>query len=178
LIYYISLQSKNKLKLFFLILMVLFSFNFIFKLPFMTEKIYKTYLMDTDVYSIEKSLNSTFLGYKYAPNRFASFYIDFIDFTKDPIFGRGINQKTRYFDKSENLNLSNGLSSWLVTFGLCGFILLIFNLYKSLLLLCNEYKSKYPIFIVTGILIMAFSEPLLYTPLLFSIQYYYLARQK
>ncbi|GAB4447255.1 MAG: hypothetical protein Fur0028_02100 [Bacteroidales bacterium] len=147
---------------------------FIVNQSFMKDKIESIFYYDTNTYIVERDIQyAQKTGGTFSANRFASFLIDFRYFISDPLLGRGLNENTRNSNQTQNINYSNGLSDLLVKFGIFGFILYFLLISISIKKLNNLYKIKYPSIVVLGIVIVGFSETLLYTPLLFSIQYFY-----
>jgi len=160
---YFSIMSIIKLS--FLLVFI----YFVTSLSFVGEKTIATFTNDTQFTNFEKLYLYSEAGNRVSFERFASFLIYFKDFTGDPIFGRGINKKLKYYDKNENIALANGVGSHLVSVGSIGFLLLLILMFLSIR---KYFNSKYfSIAFLFIILSLTFSEPLLYTPLIFSISF-------
>ena len=96
-------------------ILLVFSFIYIFQqIPFLQDKI-----------NIQKNKTvSEDLNYS-RKNRFGSFIVDMKDFIDYPISGRGVNNLTRYnnaYDIEMN-NRNNGITDFLVKFGIIGFLI-------------------------------------------------------
>lgn len=108
----------------------------------------------------------------YGNNRFESFIMDMNDFAKYPIFGRGISDQSRYdTDEIELNNRNNGISDFLVKFGIIAFLVYFIEMYKSLVtlgLFYNQNKKIGLLFYFTIILI-GFSEPFYVFPFFFGL---------
>ncbi|MCF8394766.1 MAG: hypothetical protein K9H06_12735 [Melioribacteraceae bacterium] len=174
--YYFNLNNTKKNIIYFIVYVP--AFIIIINQPFVYDKIENTYDIETNDLQVTRMRNfSSSQGEMYTPSRFASLIIDYRDFVKDPILGRGLNKETRFSSESENVNFANGLSNLLVKFGIIGFLLYFYFLSKSIKKLSIEYDKKYYFIILMGIIAIGFSEPLLESPLLFSIQYYFFKKR-
>jgi len=133
---------------------------------------FKTYFT-SDIIQLNEGLGTSGSDYSYTTNRFASFILDIEDLSADPLLGRGINDKTRYYGHL-NVKRSNGLSDLILKLGLILFSLFSFGLYKSSSILFKEKELKGPLIFVALIFTVAFAEPILYTLFVFSISFYHL----
>jgi hypothetical protein len=109
--------------------------------------------------------------------RFAGLLLNYEDFRKSPILGIGGHDALT--EKSEHhwdINSVNGLGNYLVTFGLLGILVLIYNMNKSFQSITSEYGLKGNYYLVLMVLVIAFSFMLIESPLFFSFQIYYLSR--
>ncbi len=114
----------------------------------------------------------------FVPNnsrgRFISAKIDFKDFKKNLITGRGLIKQTRFKINDENLFINhrtNGLSDLAVRFGVIGFILYFYLLFISFKQFCiiNRFNPNFSYFIVAIIMATAFGQPLLLSHVFFSL---------
>lgn len=95
-------------------------------------------------------------------NRIKSFVVDINDFTTSPYYGLGLDDRTRYIDYDINgvSNRNNGISDYLVRFGLIGFLIYFFSMFKGIKNLLSYYganKNLRYLFILL-IFIIGFSE--------------------
>ncbi len=150
----------------------------LFQLPFMSSKISKlSSNPNKQLNSAIRLANDT--NIPQSLGRFAGLLMNIKDFEKAPVFGIGGHDLlTEKVQNNWDVNSVNGLGGYLVTFGLIGLILLLFNLSMTFLNLTNEYDLKGFYYLVMVILIVTFSFVLLPTPLFFAFQLYYLARAK
>lgn len=146
-LYYLQL-NKTSTKYFIvpaLIVSAVFSY---YQFTFLGEKI------DKNTKSISTSNTS---------NRFVSALTDIEDIEEYWIFGRGINEETR-FDDSENdfmdMHRNNGVTALLVNVGLIGGILYFSLIAKSFKVLCAQANlpSSFLLPIMLVVLIIGFSE--------------------
>jgi len=134
----------------------------VINLPFMRNKIIDEYNnVDNkiyDVYNENRSKDMMSLG------RMASFKVDIIDMMQSPIFGLGGNTEAKTTSNSIVVNKTNGLSLFLVTWGLLGFVLLLYSLIRLFKILLSFNRIKGVIFPVMTILILSFSNNVLQEP--------------
>jgi len=165
-----NLKDRKKFLWIFIIIIVLLAS--LLNLPFVKEKI-----VHQIIETIKTVKANSFEG---VLNRFQSFFYD-LHLLKDNLFflffGRGIQEETRFVAK-DLVSLSSGIGDYLLMFGFIGFILLAVNLHNSLkkITLLNNGKG-YLLFFIVMIFIL-FSNPMVYTPLIFVFQYYYLVNQR
>lgn len=150
----------------------------LFQLPFMSKKI--TDLATNPNKQLNKAVAlSNDTQRAQSLGRFAGLLLNFEDFKKAPIFGiGGHDEMTEKLRQNWEVNSVNGLGSYLVTFGLAGILLLIYNLDRSFKNLTSEYDMKGHYNLILMFLVISFSFLLIETPLFFSFQIYYLARVK
>ena len=150
----------------------------VFQLPFMLNKITK--LSNNPQKQLEFAIQlANDSQQQQSLGRFAGLLLNFKDFKKAPIFGIGGHDNLKEKDMNKwNVNSVNGLGSYLVTFGIVGIFLLIFNLSKTFSRLTTEYEIKGYYFLVLMVLIIAFSFNLLETPLFFAFQICYVSMAK
>jgi hypothetical protein len=104
--------------------------------------------------------------------RMGSFAIDYGDLKKHPILGVGGHDQLRTSSDRLYINKTNGLSRFLLTFGLIGGFLLIYGLSRTYKYFSIFNKSKGSFFFVIIVLMFAFSNSILTTPLLFTNIFY------
>ncbi|MDB2624716.1 hypothetical protein N9Y10_00820 [Flavobacteriaceae bacterium] len=132
--------------------LLIFSFSSIFqKIPFLQEKInFQTNRTASDDLSNSRK------------NRFGSFIVDMEDFLNYPISGRGVSNLTRYdTDDSELNNRNNGITDFLVKFGIIGFLFYFIGIYQSLKRIILFYKNEKKILLIFffTLFLIGFSEP-------------------
>ena len=156
-------RIKFNLKNIILTPLILLSFIFIYdSVPFLRGKVESQFNE-----ALTNDINRT------SKNRLASFIADTRDFTKYPFFGRGISDLTR-FDNVNNVkvnNRNNGVSDFLVKFGIFGFLYYFISMYRSIhfasIFLKKNYKFSLLFFLT--IIILGFSEPYFLFPFFFSL---------
>jgi len=169
--FFIIYNLKDKKKSFLIFIIIIINIILLFSLPFIREKIIEQ-IIDT-IHTIRSSSYQGFL------NRFESFSYD-LHILKDNLFfiffGKGIQAETKL--EEIFINRPNGIGDYLLTFGFVGFILLIINLYNSFkkITLYSNARGHLIFFIV--MIIVLFSNPLAYIPLIFVFQYYYLIKSE
>ena len=95
-------------------------------------------------------------------NRLKSFILDMKDYPTSPYFGLGLDDRTRYldYDKGGTSNRNNGLSDYLVRFGLIGFSIYFVSMYygiKKFVSFFNADRALIYLFMLL-ILVIGFSE--------------------
>ena len=159
-------------------LLVLF-FIFFTKQSLFTRSIYFSFILLVSVLSfntfdflgdkINKQLQGVEIsesGYSLVKvNRFGSALVDLYDFKEHPFFGRGRSIETRIKNFSNRFDYAdthrnNGITHYLVSYGIFIFIFFIYLLKKSFNSLCIYYNrsSFYSSVLLFMILIMSFSE--------------------
>ena len=132
-------------------LVILLSYYLFFKLDFLGDKI---------SHEIELTANSDI---EYA-GRLGSGKKDFEDIIKHPLFGRGRNVATRFTDYNEENYLqyhrTNGVSDFIVKYGILFSLLYFYNMYKSLWYITYpyNYNKSFAKFILIIILVFGFSQ--------------------
>lgn len=159
LIAYLSNSIKRIFISLSLVVLFVYAFN---SLPFLREKIAIQYNE-----AIRNNLENR------RKNRIASFVVDLKDFVEYPLFGKGPNNLTRFVDpdKMEFNNRNNGITDFLVKFGLLGFLLYFVSMYSSLKKICLIYNQEKKTVLVffTSIFLIAFSEVYFMYPLFFAL---------
>jgi hypothetical protein len=107
--------------------------------------------------------------------RFGSMIVDLRSVRDRPIFGRGYSD-AEFRNQFENYNFTNGLTSFIGHFGLVGLLWLLWSTYSSGKSIFRRYnqKARFPAFITLIVLTIAFSNPILLTPLLLYFQLHFL----
>jgi hypothetical protein len=124
--------------------------------PFLNKEITDSYFT-----AIDYEIND-----KIAVNRFSSIKLDWEDFKKSPIVGTSDNKILRYGDLYEEkehvtwTHRNNGVSLFLATFGILGFLVYftyMFKSFKKVSVLFNAPRS-YPFFMLLVIFTIGMSE--------------------
>ncbi|MDP4267476.1 MAG: hypothetical protein Q8880_08590 [Bacteroidota bacterium] len=146
---------------------------------FQTEFGYKKVLLQLD--SIEKDMmhvgnsiinNSDSEGLTL--DRFASLVYDFQFIQDNYIIGIGLNDEE--LNNYGSFTRTNGLSDYIVKFGLVGLFFLIINMNKSFRLISEHNKVKGSAIFIILIISISFSNPILLTILFISLQLFYLTK--
>jgi hypothetical protein len=165
--------SPNKLAIrLFLVVMLIPGFLYLFyAVPIFREKI------DTQISTQQLLIGDIDFD---NPNfrslgRFGSMIVDLRSIQDRPIFGRGYSD-IEFRNQFENYNFTNGLTWFIGHFGLFGLMWLLISTYasgKSIFRRYNE-QARFPAFITIIVLTIAFSNPILLTPLLLYFQLHFL----
>ncbi len=103
--------------------------------------------------------------------RFKSAVLDLRDWAENPVLGLGRDPKTRHKGITNPIltHRTNGISNYLVTYGIFIFLFYFGSIYYALYKLClkNNYSSRYALYGIILILIMGFSE------VFFSLPFFY-----
>ena len=111
---------------------------FLLNMDFMADKIMNRYTKS--FYALDESrYYRTAVPSGISVGRFAGFYLDIGNFQKEPIIGYGSQLNERFQGKNIIMMSGNGLSGFLVRFGILGFIFLI----GSLLLFLKELQFTF-----------------------------------
>jgi hypothetical protein len=109
--------------------------------------------------------------------RIGSLKMDLQDLSRYPLFGNGgnIEQLSNPGTRFQKVNRTNGLSGYLVTFGIIGFLYLIRNLWKSFRLYASRSHATVRAWwiIPVAILAVSFSNSLLDSILFLGFQFYF-----
>jgi hypothetical protein len=170
--FFILYNSKNMFKSFWIfIIIIILIFSFL-NISFLREKI-----INQITETVKTIQSDSYIG---KLNRFESFFYD-LKLLKENLFflflGRGIQAETRFIS-GDLVHLSSGIGDYLLMFGIIGLSLLVFNIFNSIKKLTFYNKSKGYILFFVAIILTLFSNPMVYTPLIFMFQYYYLTKQK
>ncbi|MFN5621806.1 MAG: O-antigen ligase family protein [Flavobacteriales bacterium] len=163
--------AKLAIRLFLIITLGLLFFYIFYAIPIFREKIdnqisaQQILIGDIDF----DNPNYSSLG------RFGSMIVDLRSVQDRPLFGRGYSD-TEFRSQFENYNFTNGLTSFIGHFGLVGFAWLLISTYASGKSIFRQYNSqaRFPVFITLIVLTIAFSNPILLTPLLLYFQLHFL----
>lgn len=107
--------------------------------------------------------------------RFGSLMLDWEDFQKHPLTGFGLQQTERINSRYTDLVRANGFSDFLVKFGLLGLTFLLFGLTTSFKRLQAVYGGRAYLIGTLMVITLAFSNPVLVTPLFLGFQFYFMA---
>ena len=168
LIFYLQNTGK-KLSFFFFPIFLVISF-FIFQLDFVLAKIQNEFdsqdKIEDYIYTTNKSIAS--LG------RIGSFRYDFNEWKSDPIIGKGGSYEILEGQIGTIINRTNGLSRFLVQFGLVGIFFYFLGVYRSFYYTSQNNKKLSGIMSIILLLVLSFSNELLAKPLFFSFAIIYL----
>lgn len=139
----------------------------ILNLDFVSDKISTAIEKDTERYGRAEQMRIT-------PGRFGSLLLDMNDFKKNPVIGYGAAIQTRYINYGGiEQQRTNGLSDYLVRFGLIGFIIMIINLYLTFRLFKENHNKGSTLFFFLALFTVIFSQVILATPFFLGLQYYH-----
>jgi hypothetical protein len=124
----------------------------------MSEKIANNTEYNTDeLIYMSATLNNT-----YAPQRFQSLQIDFVDFLNSPIIGYGGHLEARWTNQlGANIPTVSGIGNMMAQFGLVGLIFFLVSLWYSSKQIMILYNIKGIIFPVLFILMISISYSVL-----------------
>jgi hypothetical protein len=126
----------------------------IFTLPFMADKISETTEYDTEELIYRSIKHDT----QYAPQRFESLKIDFVDFMNHPVLGYGGQVEARWTHQiGAQIATISGIGKVLAQFGLVGLIFFLFSVWSSSKKLVTLYNLKGALFPVVLILMISIS---------------------
>ena len=169
LLFYYQLNAKKKYSLLLFPALFIASF-FIFQQDFVLNKIQKEYAIqdwvEDYVYTTDNELAS--LG------RIGSFRADFTDWKADPIIGRGGDNDIYQGQIGTVINRTNGLSRFLLKFGLVGIFIYFSGIYRSFYYLSENDKRLNALIAVSLLMVLSFSNELLAKPLFFGFTLIYL----
>lgn len=131
--------------------------------------------MENREHSIESAEDYDGSANGISVGRFGSWDLDMQDFQHHPIIGFGLQQTERINARYTDLVRANGFSDFLVKFGLLGMLFLVFSLTASFKRLQEQYGGRAYLVGTMIILTLAFSNPVLVTPLFFAFQVYFMA---
>lgn len=153
----ISLPQRRKI-IIYPIIIVVSIYSFI-SLPFLKEKIEVQYAEQVEE------------GHK--AGRFGSAILDMKEIKRYPLTGRGFSKQTRS-DDPEWAGSSNGITGLAVMIAPIGFILYFVFMYKSFRSYCtrNLIPRTFSYMIISIILILAFAQYILSTPLLYCFVFF------
>jgi hypothetical protein len=126
----------------------------IFNLPFMADKITETAEYNTE----ELIYLSIKHGTQYAPQRFESLQIDFIDFLNHPVLGYGGQVEERWtYQLGAQIATISGIGKILAQFGLVGLIFFLFSVWSSSKKMVVIYNLRGAIFPAVLIIMISIS---------------------
>jgi len=145
--------NQDFVKVFWMAPIVAVSAMFIFMLPFMYEKI------SYDSRSIEELIyRSAKYDLLYAPQRFQSLQIDFIDFMNHPLIGYGGHLVEAWTAKlGANIITISGIGELMAQFGIVGTLFFLISLWLSSKQIVKLFNIQGTIFPVLFILLYAIS---------------------
>jgi len=170
-IFYTNFKIQNIFKkVLNFILVIPFLLLIFFNTEFLSDKIANQYKeIDTQLYKANKYS-------KMNLSRFSSMVIDFPVFLKRPILGYGIDLREAngayiYNEYDEDINRVYGGFTILLYFGILGFLIYFGLLFNQFFKISNSFF--YSIYAIFVILILLYSNPLPYSPLIFSLFFLY-----
>ena len=114
---------------------------------------------------------------RITPGRIGSLLLDVQDFNMNPLVGYGVHNSTRYANYGGiEQQRSNGISDYLVRFGIVGFLIMVYNFYctfHSLSSLSVARKKRNIYLIILAIFTVTFSQVILTSPIFLAIQFYH-----
>lgn len=110
--------------------------------------------------------------------RFGSAKMDLIDLQKNLFFGIGGSDEQMTTIKGKFINRTNGLTNYLLRFGVVGFLLFFWFFIKSSQNLSRYFSYSYPYFFIIIILVLSFSNGVLLTPLFLMFQMTFILNSK
>ena len=162
------LLNINKVYIVLFIPLIILLTYIVLQIDFMQKKIlsewkgryeYKTLLSDSRIFEARS------LG------RVPGMIVDFKDFEKKPIWGYGLQRKERTQSIYTKLVRVNGLSDWLTTFGIVGFIFLILSYFIGFKKYLYAYDLKGAGIIVLIIMVIYFASNLITHPYWITLQF-------
>ncbi len=111
---------------------------------------------------------------RITPGRIGSLLLDIEDFKKNPIIGYGVHQETRYINYGGvEQQRTNGVTDYLVKFGIFGFIIMLYNFHRTFMLTGIADTNRNAIILISSILAVAFAQVILATPIFLALQFYH-----
>jgi hypothetical protein len=171
LLLYYMLNLRTKVSFFLIPLMIFVAWYSYFNLDFLGER-------------IEREIQTTEIGKVPYTGRIGSGIKDFQDIIKYPLFGRGRNVATRFegYREEEILEFhrTNGLTDFLVKYGLLFSLFYFYNLYKSLRYFCinHTFNTKFALYMLLTILTIGLSQTFFQGTFFISLIYVHLALRK
>jgi hypothetical protein len=148
------LWNKSPEKFFKYFIPVLLIIFYVMQLDFMWSKIKNEW---EGRYEYESLLSDSRTFSKRSLGRTPSMMVDLIDFTKQPIIGFGMNRDFRTQSVYTKLVRVNGLTDWMVSFGIIGMILFVFGHYIGFKKYLKAYNLKGAIFLLIIISVIYFA---------------------
>ncbi len=160
------MYNQELVKIIWLVPLIIIAGVSIFSLPFMAEKISKS--SDKNKLSTEQMIyNSAKYKTSYAPQRFQSLEIDFVDFLNNPVIGYGGHQEARWTNKlGAQISTASGIGKVLGQYGIVGTIFFLMSLWISSRQIMTLYKVRGTIFPVMLFLFISISYDIIFTGLL------------
>jgi hypothetical protein len=137
------------------------------KVPWLQDKILEESKQD-----IEELLNNAqLLNSGYAPGRFASFELRWMDFLNYPIagFGGNVSLQMGYFDKDVGVSAISGIGNILGRYGIVGTIIFIYLIFDTGKWLANRYNFSANIIFPLLILLIGFGFSIIESPILITL---------
>ncbi|MFC0875453.1 hypothetical protein ACE01N_02615 [Saccharicrinis sp. FJH2] len=133
----------------------------LFNLPFMKQKIVSLTEYNTE----ELVLKSAQFGYKYDPQRFESFLIDWKDFINNPVIGYGGHTDAQWTKKmGANIGSISGIGKIFARYGIVGVFFFFYSLIMSSKMHSELFNFKGWLFPTLMILMISISYSLIEHP--------------
>jgi len=163
---YFLLISKRKIKYALIPAMLFLSYQAYTQLYFLQDKV-------TSQFESQVENNSP-------TGRFGSAMLDIQDILKYPLSGRGLTKATRFdevdywFGDTAPRPILNSVTDTIVKYGIIGFAIYLYFLISSikLYLKIHEIRPKATYMILGTLFIIAFSQPIILTPVFLSLIYF------
>lgn len=171
LFYVLNSKSRKLFPIYMIFFLGIFSYVVLTQ-DFLATKLFAEYENSEDVI-FNASTNS---DYEFISlGRIGSLIMDVQDLSRYPLFGNGgnIEQLTELGSRFQKVNRTNGLSGYLVTFGIVGFLYLLRNLWKSFRLYFSRTAIRGWWIVPLAILAVSFSNSLLDSILFLGFQFYF-----
>lgn len=169
LLLYYQLNSGKKFSILLFPVLLTVSF-FIFQQDFVLNKVLSEFEQQDEIEEYVFSTNKE----RASLGRIGSFRADFEDWKADPIIGTGGDNDVNLTDSGTIVNRTNGLSRFLLRFGLLGIFIYFSGVYRSFYYISEHNKRLTALIAVSLLLVLSFSNELLAKPLFFSFVLIYL----
>ncbi len=148
------IYNQRLVRIIWLIPVILLMVFYLFTLPFMAEKITKTFEFNTR----ELVYNSLKYDAKYQPQRFESLRIDFVDFLNHPLIGYGGHQDAKWTNQmGATISTVSGIGKIMAQYGIVGILFFSISLWKSSKQLIKVFNVRGLIFPILFILLISIS---------------------
>jgi len=124
---------------------------------------------------LEASYNTKIKSQTQSLGRFAGLLYNIENLKINPLFGVGGNEEVLYRRQNIYYYSTNGLGHYLMIFGILGTIIMLFNLIKTSRQISKDFNFKGWYFLLLVYLTAGFGFIVVFTPLFYIFQLYYLA---
>jgi hypothetical protein len=172
LLFYVLINNDYNINKLLLIIIGVPLILLILNLDFVSHKVTEAIEQETIKYELAYNERIT-------PGRFGSLLLDFNDFKNNPIIGYGVHTETRYVNYGGvEQQRTNGVSDYLVKFGIMGFLIMLYNFYRTFKKTGIARSGRNSIIIITSIMTVTFSQVILATPFFLALQFYHFKVKK